>query len=455
MLPASRLREWLTRPLRLLRWRVSGWSANADQAFHDRIFEGASYDPCSDGYPGYVTIRRFADYAARNVDGVRTLVDLGCGPGEITCELARRFPNITFHGVDHSGVAVERARSLAHTLRLDNVSFHVGDFDFYASLGQVDLVVMFDAFHHVIDPEAFLSRLNTRCGKLFLVEPAGTWIGNWNRRGDLDWLPATILQIRDRLEEQLGAVPVRNPQHLAPETTADPRSVPTEHRYPLADLERLFRGYDLTLRGTIAGLEQYGPRPYDRSALRDAVGRLNYELVVKLDDLLFEQGMDLAAKHWTIFAQAGGSGTSRDVWSRQPRLQAQPAAGLLPAYSAEYGEYVGPKAVRCRARFVASIQIANTGWRAWDSREPHPTCASYHWLDMSGRTIVHDGVRTPFADAVGSGERCAMTMNIVAPDTAGTYRLVIDLVRDGITWFSEQGCSPRGVGILVSGDETG
>ena len=111
MFRASRSWEWLTRPLRLLRWRASGWSSGADQEFHDRLFEGATYDPFCDAYPGYLTIRRFADYAAQHFDNVRSVVDLGCGPGEITCELARRFPGITFHGVDHSPVARDRARA--------------------------------------------------------------------------------------------------------------------------------------------------------------------------------------------------------------------------------------------------------------------------------------------------------------------------------------------------------
>ena len=42
----------------------------------------------------------------------RTLVDLGCGPGEITCELARRHPSVAFTGFDHSPVAIERAGSV-------------------------------------------------------------------------------------------------------------------------------------------------------------------------------------------------------------------------------------------------------------------------------------------------------------------------------------------------------
>ena len=65
---------------------------DADREFHDALFSPQQYDPFTFAYPGYLTIRRFADLAAERLTGVRRAADLGCGPGEITCELARRHP---------------------------------------------------------------------------------------------------------------------------------------------------------------------------------------------------------------------------------------------------------------------------------------------------------------------------------------------------------------------------
>jgi SAM-dependent methyltransferase len=84
------------------------WSSPADRQFHDALFSGQRYYPFTFAYPGYVMIRRFADLAEARFDGVRTAVDLGCGPGEITCELARRRPEAAFTGVDHSEAANAR-----------------------------------------------------------------------------------------------------------------------------------------------------------------------------------------------------------------------------------------------------------------------------------------------------------------------------------------------------------
>ena len=69
------------------------------------MFSVQRYDPFSFAYPGYVTIRRFADLTDPYLAGVRHAVDFGCGPGEITCALARRHPEIRFAGVDHSAAA--------------------------------------------------------------------------------------------------------------------------------------------------------------------------------------------------------------------------------------------------------------------------------------------------------------------------------------------------------------
>src|SRR5215210_8453860 len=90
---------------RRLRWALHKWNPAADREFHDALFGVQRYDPFSFGYPGYITIRRFAELTELRLAGVRHAVDLGCGPGEITCELARRNPQISFTGVDHSEAA--------------------------------------------------------------------------------------------------------------------------------------------------------------------------------------------------------------------------------------------------------------------------------------------------------------------------------------------------------------
>jgi len=70
--------------VRRVRRRVNRrWSPDSDRAFHDALFGAARHDPFSRSYPGYVTIRRFADFATPFVEGVSLVADLGCGPAEM------------------------------------------------------------------------------------------------------------------------------------------------------------------------------------------------------------------------------------------------------------------------------------------------------------------------------------------------------------------------------------
>jgi hypothetical protein len=65
---------------------------------------------------------------------------------------------------------------------------------------------------------------------------------------------------------------------------------------------------------------------------------------------------------------------------------------------------------------------------------------SYHWLDAKGGIVEFDGARTPLPRGVAPGETCEVAITIRTPPSPGRYRLAIDLVREGVTWFSQAGC---------------
>jgi SAM-dependent methyltransferase len=437
----SRWWDVLTAPLRRARWRFARWSSSSDRTFHDDVFRNPSYDPFSPSYPGNVTIRRFADLAGRHCGGVRSILDLGCGPGEITCELARRYPDIRFAGIDHSAVAIEVARAHAAKLKLDNVRFEVHDVEGFVPSEPVDLIVMFDAFHHLLNPQEFVARMGSRCSRFFLVEPAGAWTGDWDRARDFDWLPATIWQIRDRLEEQFGIVP--NVPKPARTDGSDERSGgPTEHRYTAVDFERFFAGFSIEVGGTVAGLEWYGPTPALQSGLRDSAGRLVYDLVVGLDELLAEHELQSAAKHWTVFAVRGGRTRPATMKGPERFRQPPPRTGLMPAYGSVCVVSACPTVVKQNEIFHVTVRLTNTGWKTWDSSSEQPVMLSYHWLDASRRMSVKDGLRSPLPKPFARHDEGDAVLRVQAPGAAGRALLWIDLVHEGVTWFADQGVPP-------------
>ncbi|KAM0426615.1 hypothetical protein ACHAQK_012328 [Fusarium lateritium] len=56
-----------------------------------------------------------------------TLLDVGCGPGSITIDIARRFPSARVLGLDSDSDAISMARSNAESAGVANVLFEIGD----------------------------------------------------------------------------------------------------------------------------------------------------------------------------------------------------------------------------------------------------------------------------------------------------------------------------------------
>jgi SAM-dependent methyltransferase len=428
---------------RRIRWALQRWNSADDQTFHDTLFGGQQYDPFTFAYPGYVTIRRFADIAEERLGNARHAVDFGCGPGEITCELAGRRPDMRFTGVDHSSAAIARATAHAERLGLKNLTFVAADIATYRPEPGADIILMFDAFHHLLDPAAFVRSAQT--DRFFLVEPGGDWLGGWERTLDLDWIVNVLDTIRARIAWQIGAVASRsaseNPDlHVEPIARETPRAgEPVEHRYTMDDFVHFFDGFGLTARGTIAGIEAYPPDPYGHTPLREPFGKLAYETLVGIEDILVEQNLDLHAKHWAIYAERGAPHALRTPRPIKPNESAEPMR-MQGMYDVEFLSYDGAPSAAPGATLLAGVAFRNGAWRPWSSTDRDaPVFLSYHWLDRHGAIVVDDGLRTPLPHAVAPGETCTMTCRIETPARSGSYVLAIDLVEEGVTWFSRAG----------------
>lgn len=440
--------------VRRLRWRKGAWSKDSDRQYHEHLYDAQNHDPFTPGYPGYVTIRRFADHAETLLPASGTVLDVGCGPGEITCELARRHPRLSIVGVDHSTHAIERAAANATRLGLTNARFVVGTAEDLPADERYGLVTMFDAFHHLEQPREFLTWLRTRTSRVVLIEPAGTWTGRWARNLDVDWLLDDLANVRDRLEAMCGEVAHQPAQ--AAGATHGPLAQgegAVERRYALDDFEDFFRGWQLRITGTIAGFDRYPPAPHAQSALRPVTGDLAYALVRATEDVLRERDYDGAAKHWVIAA-------TTETGVLEPRLpgrthaalsaDAMPPARVASAYDVRYERYDGPTAAKAGEEFRATIAIVNAGWDEWRSDGAHPIHVSYHWLKANGGMFEFDGLRTDLPRVLGPGESCEITTTIRAPAAAGDYVLAIDLVKEGVTWFSEAGKPWHRVHVAVT-----
>lgn len=101
--------------------------------------------------------RPFFDLLARvNKENAGLIVDLGCGPGNLTRTLVDRWPLARVVGVDNSVEMLEQAKPLAIPGRLEFVQ---ADVTSWTPGNPIDLIVSNAAFQWVGDHEALLGRL--------------------------------------------------------------------------------------------------------------------------------------------------------------------------------------------------------------------------------------------------------------------------------------------------------
>ncbi len=98
------------------------------------------------------TLKRLADLIGRTgeLPISPTLVDLGCGPGNITLRLAQAYPDARVIGVDGSAAMLAVAQRRAMELDL-NVDFRCSDLRQLEGL-RADLVISNSLLHHLHQP---------------------------------------------------------------------------------------------------------------------------------------------------------------------------------------------------------------------------------------------------------------------------------------------------------------
>ena len=123
--------------------------------------------------PQMGVMRRYVTARAIKATAGGLAVDLGCGPGYLVVEMARRAPALHVTGVDLSGEMLTEAENYARLQGLGQaISFRKANLQRMPFAdGSVDLVVSTFSLHHWNDPVAVLDEVDRvlRPGGSFLV----------------------------------------------------------------------------------------------------------------------------------------------------------------------------------------------------------------------------------------------------------------------------------------------
>jgi cell division septation protein DedD len=152
----------------------------------------------------------------------------------------------------------------------------------------------------------------------------------------------------------------------------------------------------------------------------------------------------------TPTATATNTATPTATSTNTPTATATP----VPVYAVSFGANGTPGSMTTSFTYTPSLNITNTGSLTWPSGGSNPVRVSYHWRNGAcdgTTTAVWDGVRTLLPGNVANGgSLSSFSVSVKAPASPGTYCLVYDLVREGITWFSTQGAATQNVTVTVT-----
>jgi glycosyltransferase involved in cell wall biosynthesis len=100
--------------------------------------------------------------------------------------------------------------------------------------------------------------------------------------------------------------------------------------------------------------------------------------------------------------------------------------------------------------FVLRVAVRNTGAETWPHRGAHPVTLSYHWLDTRERVVDFEGVRALLPAPLRPGETAELLLQVEPPPRPGEYLLALDMVEEGVNWFSLQGVAPSTIAMTVA-----
>ena len=147
--------------------------------------------------------------------------------------------------------------------------------------------------------------------------------------------------------------------------------------------------------------------------------------------------------------------------SQQTKTPAQQkVAGPLPdsGFRAQITAPDPPERLRTGQVAIINIRVKNTSDVIWYQRGGLTTdrtdnmfyiAAGNRWLDKDGKLTPETEGHNGIPKDLKPGEETEMTLQITAPKQPGEWTMQLDLVQEGVAWFSERGSPVTNVKVQV------
>lgn len=170
----------------------------------------SSHDPATIRAHKWCNVSNSAAYLIPHLKPNMEILDVGCGPGTITIDLARYVPQGYVVGVEYANKPLSAARQLAEQQRITNVQFAVADaqdLNKYSD-DSFDVVHAHQLLQHVRDPVRALKEMRR------VVKPGG--IVASRDTAAMDWYPrlpelGRWFELRAKVGKYLGGNPDPGP----------------------------------------------------------------------------------------------------------------------------------------------------------------------------------------------------------------------------------------------------
>jgi hypothetical protein len=110
-------------------------------------------------------------------------------------------------------------------------------------------------------------------------------------------------------------------------------------------------------------------------------------------------------------------------------------------FDANFSDYNGPDVFETNVSSLTFLNITNLGTDEWNMMDPNAVHLSYHWV-IDNQTIVFEGIRSNLPNNIPAGGSAHVQLKVRGPERPGNYTLVIDLVKENVTWFASKNTTP-------------